>query len=260
MSTPNRRTQSASESDTPDNAADAPAVRMRGLRVVRGGNVVIHEMDLDIAAGRVTGLFGPSGCGKTTLMRAIVGSQRDVTGEITVLGQRAGTASLRSEVGYVTQAPSVYTDLTARENLGYFARVVGAPTARVQEVISTVGLDEHADRPAQHLSGGQRARVSLGVALLGTPRLLVLDEPTVGLDPLIRQELWAEFHRLAGEGVTLLVSSHVMDEAAQCDDLLLLREGRVVSQSSPAQLLAQTGAADMSDAFLRIIERDEVAA
>ncbi len=253
MSTPNRRTHSAS-------GQDAPAIRMRGLHVVRGGNVVIHDMDLDIAAGRVTGLFGPSGCGKTTLMRSIVGSQREVTGEITVLGRRAGAASLRSEVGYVTQAPSVYTDLTARENLGYFARVVGVPATRVQEVISTVGLGEHADRPTQHLSGGQRARVSLGVALLGTPRLLVLDEPTVGLDPLIRQELWAEFHRLASEGVTLLVSSHVMDEAAQCDDLLLLRDGRVVSQSSPAQLLAQTGAADMSDAFLRIIERDEVAA
>lgn len=233
-----------------------PAIHLEDVRVTRGRNRVLDGFDLDIAAGRVTGLFGPSGCGKTTLMRAIVGSQQNVVGDVRVLGLPAGSSALRSQVGYVTQAPSVYTDLTARENLAYFARVVGAPRSRVQEVITMVGLSEDADRPAASLSGGQRARVSLGVALLGSPRLLVLDEPTVGLDPVIRRELWEEFHRLAGAGVTLLVSSHVMDEARECDDLILMRDGHIVSQTTPEQLLAVTGARDPSEAFLRIIERE----
>lgn len=234
----------------------AAAIRLEDLHVTRGGNTVLHGLDLTIGAAQVTGLFGPSGCGKTTLMRSIVGSQQNAEGEVRVLGMPAGSSALRSQVGYVTQAPSIYTDLTARENLAYFARVVDAPSTRVQEVIATVSLEEAADRPTQSLSGGQRARVSLGVALLGSPRLLVLDEPTVGLDPVIRRELWEEFHRLAGAGVTLLVSSHVMDEARECDDLILMRDGHIVSQTTPEQLLAATGARDPSEAFLRIIERE----
>lgn len=240
--------------------ARAAAISLENVRVTRGDNQVLHGLDLDIAKGQVTGLLGPSGCGKTTLMRSIVGSQQHVDGTVTVLGQPAGSPALRSQVGYVTQAPSVYSDLTARENLSYFAQVVGAPHARVDDVIGAVGLAADADRPTVGLSGGQRARVSLGVALLGSPELLVLDEPTVGLDPVIRGELWQEFHRLAGAGVTLLVSSHVMDEAAECDVLLLMREGRLIADETPDALRRRTGEDDLGAAFLALIESDEAGA
>jgi ABC-2 type transport system ATP-binding protein len=234
---------------------DGVAIRIEGLHVVRGGVTVIPDLAVDVPAGSVTGLLGPSGCGKSTLMRSIVGTQRVAGGRVSVLGRPAGAASLRREVGYVTQAPSVYADLTARENLAHFSRVLGTDAARVEETIATLGLEGDADRPVASLSGGQRARVSLGVALLGEPRLLVLDEPTVGLDPLIRRELWDEFHRLAGRGVTLLISSHVMDEAAECARLLLMREGRIIHDSTPGELLRETGAADLSAAFLALIRR-----
>lgn len=233
-----------------------PAIVIEGLVVDRGGVRVLPGLDVRVSAGTITGLLGPSGCGKTTLMRSIVGTQRVVAGRVSVLGRPAGTPALRAEVGYVTQAPSVYEDLTARENLAYFARVVGASRGRPAEVIEAVRMGDHADRPTSRLSGGQRARVSLGVALLGQPRLLVLDEPTVGLDPVVRRELWDEFRRLAGAGATLLVSSHVMDEAAECDRLLLMREGRIVADSTPAAVLRDTGAPDLSTAFLRLVERE----
>lgn len=234
---------------------DDVAIAIDGLRVVRGGRTVIPDLAVRVPTGTVTGLLGPSGCGKSTLMRSIVGTQRVAGGSVTVLGRPAGTASLRREVGYVTQAPSVYGDLTARENLAHFARVLGVAPARVGATVATLGLEADADRPVGSLSGGQRARVSLGVALLGEPRLLVLDEPTVGLDPLIRRELWDEFHRLAERGVTLLVSSHVMDEAAECARLLLMRDGRIIHDSTPGELLRDTGAADLSAAFLALVRR-----
>ncbi len=236
---------------------DGVAIRIEGLHVVRGGRTVIPDLAVTVPAGTVTGLLGPSGCGKSTLMRSIVGTPRVAGGEVSVLGRPAGAASLRRDVGYVTQAPSVYADLTARENLHHFARVLRVPPARADRTIATVGLESDADRPVGSLSGGQRARVSLGVALLGEPPLLVLDEPTVGLDPLIRRELWDEFHRLAARGVTLLVSSHVMDEAAECARLLLMREGRIIHDSTPDELLRETGAHDLSRAFLDLIRRSE---
>jgi ABC-2 type transport system ATP-binding protein len=177
-------------------------------------------------------------------------------GEVTVLGQPAGSAPLRERVGYVTQAPSVYGDLTARENLHYFARVLGAPEERIDEALALVDMAGAADRPVGNLSGGQRSRVSLATALLGKPDVLVLDEPTVGLDPVLRRELWQTFHDLAGAGATLLVSSHVMDEAERCDELLLMRDGRVIASEPPASLLERTGAADVEEAFLRLIDED----
>jgi len=238
--------------------ADA-AVRVRNLRVVRGGRVVLHDLDFDIPAGSVTGLLGPSGCGKSTLIRSVVGVQVVAGGEIAVLGRPAGSRALRSRVGYVTQALSVYGDLTVRENLRYFAAVLGAPASDVERAIADVGLDGVADAVVGRLSGGQQARVSLATALLGTPELLVLDEPTVGLDPVLRRDLWELFHRLAGGGATLLVSSHVMDEAARCDRLLLMRDGRLLADESPAHLLAQTGTDDVESAFLRLVDRDVAA-
>jgi ABC-2 type transport system ATP-binding protein len=221
---------------------------------VRGGNLVLPDLSLEIARGRVTGLLGPSGSGKTTLIRAIVGVQIVEAGTVDVLGLPAGSPELRRRVGYVTQAPSVYVDLSVRENLAYFARVVGASDDAVPRAIDTVGLTEQTDQVVRTLSGGERSRVSLATALLGDPELLVLDEPTVGLDPVLRRDLWNAFRRLAETGTTLLVSSHVMDEADRCDDLVLLREGAVVATDTPAALRERTGRQDLETAFLDLAE------
>jgi ABC-2 type transport system ATP-binding protein len=230
------------------------AVSIRELRVVRGGNEVLHGVTLDVEPGVVTGLLGPSGSGKTTLLRCIVGVQIVAGGDVTVLGLPAGAEELRSRVGYVTQAPSVYGDLTVRENLSYFARLLEVQRSRIDRVVELVDLAAEADRITSALSGGQRARVSLATALLNEPKLLVLDEPTVGLDPVLRRDLWDFFHQLAGAGATLLVSSHVMDEAQRCDRLLLLREGGVLMAETPAGLLSRTGATSLDEAFLRLVE------
>ena len=231
------------------------AVRVRGLAVTRGGRPVLRDLDLEVAAGEVTGLLGPSGSGKTTLMRVLVGVQRTTAGTVEVLGEPAGSASLRSRIGYVTQQPSVYDDLTVAENLRFFARVVGVGRDRVAACLDTVGLEGSTDRLVGRLSGGQRSRVSLAVALLAAPELLVLDEPTVGLDPLLRRSLWDRFHALAATGVAVLVSSHVMDEAVRCDRLLLMRQGRLIADDTPAGLLAATGEADVESAFVALVER-----
>ena len=232
----------------------APAILVRSLRVERGGHEVLHGISLEVARGSVTGLLGPSGSGKSTLMRAIVGVQIVAGGEVEMLGAPAGTPAVRSRVGYLTQEPSVYLDLTVHENLRFFAQVLDAPRSRIGEVLATVGLEEYADRQVRRLSGGQLSRVSLATALLGAPEVLVLDEPTVGLDPVLRRDLWDAFQALAEGGATLLVSSHVMDEAARCHDIVLLREGEIIAAESPASLLARTGAADMDAAFLALVE------
>jgi ABC-2 type transport system ATP-binding protein len=237
--------------------ADAPAIAVRDLHVTRGDTVVLRGISVEVPAGAVTGLLGPSGCGKSTLMRAIVGVQIVASGTIEVLGEPAGSPSLRTGLGYVTQAPSVYGDLSVRENLVYFRRVLGAASERVDAVIASVGLERFADRVVDRLSGGQRARVSLATALLNEPDVLVLDEPTVGLDPVLRRSLWTIFHDLAAAGTSLLVSSHVMDEAGNCDRLLLMREGEILAAATPAQLREDTGEQDLGEAFLRTIERSE---
>ncbi len=234
-------------------AVTAEGVTVAGLVVVRGGAAVLRDLTFDVPPGEVTGLLGPSGCGKSTLMRAIVGVQQITAGSVTVFGEPAGSALLRSRIGYVTQAPSVYDDLTVSENLEFFARVLDVSRDRVAACLALVDLVEQRGKVVGRLSGGQRSRVSLAVALLGEPRLIVLDEPTVGLDPVLRQDLWATFHRLADEGAAVFVSSHVMDEAMRCDRLLLMREGRVIADDTPAGLLARTGATDIEHAFLDLV-------
>lgn len=232
------------------------AVTVRGLRVRRGGRDVLPGIDLDVPSGQVVGLLGPSGGGKSTLLRAIVGVQKIAAGEVTVLGLPAGSRELRGRVAYTTQSPSVYRDLTVRDNLRYLAGLYGASADDVQRAIEGVDLADHANARADALSGGQRSRASLAGALVARPELLVLDEPTVGLDPVLRRDLWDLFHRLAGDGATLLVSSHVMDEAARCDRLLLLRAGRILADETPDALLARTGARDAEGAFLALIDAE----
>ncbi|WP_406451376.1 ABC transporter ATP-binding protein [Streptomyces sp. NBC_00876] len=238
------------------------AVEARGLTVVRGSRTVLKGLDFTVGPGRITGLLGPSGCGKSTLMRAVVGTQAKVTGTLEVLGSPAGHPALRPRIGYVTQAPSVYTDLTVRQNLGYFAAILqpgrrhrDARRDAVSRAITEVDLTSHADALAGTLSGGQLARVSLAVALLGTPDLLVLDEPTVGLDPVLRRDLWNLFHRLAADrGTTLLVSSHVMDEAERCHRLLLMRGGEILADGTPEALRTASGTDTVEEAFLHLVD------
>jgi ABC-2 type transport system ATP-binding protein len=230
-------------------------ISIEGLSVSRGGRLVLPGISLEVKPGVVTGLLGPSGSGKTTLMRAIVGVQVVQAGRVSVLGAPAGSPENRWQVGYVTQDPAVYADLTVRENLRYFARIIDVPDDHVDEAVTTVELGDHVDQVVRTLSGGERSRVSLATALLGRPQVLILDEPTVGLDPVLRRDLWAMFHRQAEGGTTLLVSTHVMDEADRCDELLLMRDGRIVAAGSPDALRRETGSSDLENAFLALAER-----
>jgi ABC-2 type transport system ATP-binding protein len=232
------------------------AVSVERLRVVRGGREILRSLTFAVPTGEVVGLLGPSGSGKTTLMRSVVGLQRIAAGTASVLGRPAGAADLRRLVAYVTQAPSVYGDLSVRENLDFFGAILGAGREDEDAALATVGLAGYEGRVVAPLSGGEQARVSLATALLGGPRLLVLDEPTVGLDPVLRRDLWNTFHALAAAGSTLLVSSHVMDEADRCDRLLLLRDGSLLAEETPAGLLARTGARTLDAAFLRLVETE----
>ncbi|MDG4832062.1 ABC transporter ATP-binding protein [Solwaraspora sp. WMMD1047] len=236
------------------------AIEVRDLEIRRGKRPVLHGLSCRIPRGSVTGLLGPSGSGKTTLMRAVVGVQIVAGGTITVLGEPAGAPRLRHRIGYLTQAPSVYADLTVRENARYFAALHGVPAADADRAVADVGLAGAAGQLVGTLSGGQRSRASLACALVGGPELLVLDEPTVGQDPVLRADLWARFHALAAAGTTLLVSSHVMDEAARCDRLLLIRQGRLIAEDTPAAVRAAAGTDDLDEAFLRLIEASTRAA
>ena len=229
------------------------SVSIDHLTVVRGKRNALDDVSVRIARGTITGLLGPSGCGKTTLMRCVVGTQIIASGTVTALGRPAGSAELRSRVGYVTQDPTIYDDLRVIDNVRYFASLYGTGANAADDAISAVGLTDHRTAFCGNLSGGQRTRASLACALVTHPELLVLDEPTVGLDPVLRVDLWDQFHELARRGTTLLVSSHVMDEADHCGDLLLLREGRLLAHTTPRKLREDTGCTSLEEAFLSVI-------
>jgi ABC-2 type transport system ATP-binding protein len=234
------------------------AIEVDNLVVTRGKRRVLHGFTCNVPRGSVTGLLGPSGSGKTTLMRAIVGVQKVESGRVTVLGHPAGSTALRRQIGYLTQAPSVYADLTVRENARYFASLYGVSAGDADQTVANVGLGDAAGQLVGSLSGGQRARASLACALLGKPDVLVLDEPTVGQDPVLRHELWQQFHALAAGGTTLLVSSHVMDEAGRCDRLLLIRDGYLIADDTPDAVRTAAGTNDLDEAFLQLVlERDK---
>lgn len=230
-----------------------PAVTIDQLHVVRGKMPAVQDLSVRIARGTITGLLGPSGSGKTTLMRCIVGTQIVTGGSVTVLGHPAGARWLRHRVGYMPQDPTIYGDLRVIDNVRYFAGLCGADRQAADEIVEAVDLRTHRATRCANLSGGQRTRVSLACALVGRPDLLVLDEPTIGLDPVLRVELWGQFDALARRGTTLLVSSHVMDEADRCGDLLLMREGRLLAHTTPDRLRKETGCTSLEEAFLSII-------
>ncbi|WP_136609897.1 ABC transporter ATP-binding protein [Sinomonas albida] len=233
------------------------AIEAEGLTVRLRRTEVLHGLGFSVPEGRVTGLLGPSGSGKSTLMRSIMGVQRIAGGTLTVLGRPAGATSLRPEIGYMTQNAAVYNDLTVLDNVRYFAALHGRSRADARESVAAVGLSELEKRKAVDLSGGQFSRVSLACALVGAPKLLVLDEPTVGLDPVLRVDLWERFQSLADRGTTLLVSSHVMEEASRCDSLLLLRDGNLLAQLTPSELRERGRSQDLEQAFLGIIREVE---
>lgn len=231
------------------------AVDIDHLRVIRGKRPALHDFSVQIEKGSITGLLGPSGCGKTTLIRSIVGTQIVTSGTVTVLGRPAGSAELRRRVGYLPQDPTIYNDLRVADNVRYFASLYGFDSRAADAAIERVGLTDHRTAFCANLSGGQRTRVSLACALVCQPELLVLDEPTVGLDPVLRADLWDQFNDLACAGATLLVSSHVMDEADRCKDLLLMRDGNLLAHTTPTRLREDTGCTSLEDAFLSIIKR-----
>ena len=233
---------------------DILAIQGAALSVTKNKKPILNALDFSIKKGKITGLVGPSGSGKTTLMRTIVGVQYISKGTLRVLGCAAGDAALRSKIGYVTQSPSVYGDLTVEQNLQYFATIMRTSRAEIAHVIETVRLTDQSTQVVDTLSGGQKARVSLAVALLGDPELLVLDEPTVGLDPILREELWGLFRQLADSGKTLLVSSHVMDEAERCEQLLLIRDGMLIWNDTKDNLLDTTGTDTVGAAFIAAVQ------
>lgn len=237
-----------------DRRADI-AVDVDKLTVIRGKHTAIDDVSAQISRGTITGLLGPSGCGKTTLMRCLVGTQITTAGTVTVLGRPAGSAELRNRVGYVTQQPTIYDDLRVIDNVRYFAALTGAGKTAADTAIADVGLQDDRISLCSNLSGGQRTRVSLACALVSAPELLVLDEPTVGLDPVLRVDLWDQFQALARAGTTLVVSSHVMDEADHCSELLLMREGRLLAHTTPTQLREETSCSSLEEAFLTVIRR-----
>ncbi len=243
----------SSSSDELPRGGVEPAVVIEGLHVVRGKQAAVRDLSVRIARGTITGVLGPSGSGKTTLIRCIVGTQVIAGGTVTVLGHPAGAPILRHRVGYMPQDPTIYNDLRVVDNVRYFAGLCGADGRDAEEIIDAVDLRDHRDVRCANLSGGQRARVSLACALVGRPDLLVLDEPTIGLDPVLRVQLWEQFESLARRGTTLLVSSHVMDEADRCGNLLLLREGRLLAHTTPDRLRKETGCTSLEEAFLSII-------
>jgi ABC-2 type transport system ATP-binding protein len=240
-----------------ENSPGSAAVEVRNLSVTRNRKAILRDLNFAIPPGRITGLLGPSGSGKTTLMRAVVGVQRITAGSVHVLGRPAGHPSLRHDVGYVTQAPSVYGDLSVEANVRYFGAMHGRSRRQARQAIEAVGLAELARQKTRDLSGGESSRVSLACALVSEPRLLVLDEPTVGLDPVLRADLWARFRAMAEAGTTLLISSHVMEEASHCASLLLLRDGGLLAWLTPEELSRRGGSQDLEQAFLHIIRQTE---
>jgi len=234
-------------------ATTAPAISARGLTKRFGDIVAVDHLDLDLQPGRIYGLLGPNGSGKTTLIRCLLGLAKPTSGEASVLGVRMPDRENLARIGYMTQADGIYIELSVWENLRFFGALSGTgDKSAMDEVLELVELTSRRSAPALNLSGGMRRRLSLACALVHRPPVLFLDEPTVGIDPALRVQFWAYFRKLATDGATLVVSSHVMDEADRCDELLLMFHGKVLARGSGAQIREKAGTQDMEEAFLRL--------
>ena len=231
-------------------------VRLQNVHKSYGHTEVLHGIDLEIPAGQITGLLGPSGHGKTTMVNLIVGALRTTSGEIHVLGEPAPPRKVKTQIGYMPQSDALYDDLTASQNLRFFGSLYGLSRRVMDEaiprVLAAVSLQNEGSsrKTVGAFSGGMKRRLSLAIAMLHSPRLLVLDEPTVGLDPVHRIKLWKTFRELVAAGSTLLITTHVMDEAAGCDDIIMLHDGRVIARGAPHDLVAQAGTSNLEQAFL----------
>jgi ABC-2 type transport system ATP-binding protein len=236
--------------------AGADALEARDVRKRFGEVEALRGLSLTVRTGEIYGLLGPNGSGKTTFIRCLAGLVRPDAGTIRVLGSEPRSIIASGRLGYMTQAAALYPELSIDENLRFFAALSGAhdAQARIERALGTVDLLDRRKSVVSTLSGGMRQRVSLAAALLHDPSLLLLDEPTVGIDPALRREFWTHFRSLAAKGVTILVSSHVMDEAARCDRLGLIRDGRVIAEGSAAELVSRAGAEDLEAAFLALSE------
>jgi ABC-2 type transport system ATP-binding protein len=236
----------------------ATAIKINNVSVTLGENVqALRDITVELPAGKAIGFIGPSGAGKTTLIRSIVGRQKINAGSIEIFSLPAGASVLRNQMSYMTQELSVYPDLTVQENLQYFVIMSGHKKSEskkiIAEVLEAVDMQDKAHSLVRNLSGGQKQRASLAIALIGSPKLMVLDEPTIGLDPVLRDSLWQLFNKLTAQGTTLLVSSHSMDEAERCDDLVLIRDGELIAHSSPDELLKTTHSKTIEESFLKLV-------
>ena len=232
-------------------------VKIKNLSITLGGHVkALKQINLELPKGKITGFIGPSGAGKTTLIKCIVGGLKVPEGSVKVFNQRAGSIELRKVVRYMSQELSVYQDLTVKENLKYFSIISGLSRKEtnktINELLKTIDMQDKCNFLVSDLSGGQKQRVSLAISLIGSPKLMVLDEPTIGLDPALRESLWQLFHKIADQGTTLIISSHSMDEASRCEDLVLIREGTIIAKNSPKDLLNITNTKTVEQAFLKL--------
>ena len=245
--------------DTGQRPNATPAVRAEALVKAFGAIRAVDGVEFDLPPGRIYGLLGPNGSGKTTLIRLLTGMAHATAGHAEVLGVTMPSRPNLSRIGYMTQSDGIYPALTVGENVRFFAEVYGVDSeAAVRDALTLIDLADRAGSVAGTLSGGQRRRLSLACALVHRPTILFLDEPTVGIDPLLRVQFWAHFRSLVDAGTTIVVSSHVMDEADRCDELLFMRMGRIIARGSGEQLRHDAGTDDLEQAFLHFAGETEV--
>ncbi|MDP4107841.1 MAG: ABC transporter ATP-binding protein [Bacillota bacterium] len=231
-----------------------PSIVVNQVSKSFGKKEVLQNVDLTVVPGQIYGLIGPSGSGKTTLVKLIVGMDRPTKGDVRVLDTAVPNLKLLQKIGYMAQSDALYSDLTARENLAFFASLFKLnkqeQSKRIAYAADLVNLTAELSKKVQAFSGGMKRRLSLAIALIQDPQVLVLDEPTVGIDPELRLSIWQELYRLKNEGKTILVTTHVMDEAEKCDQLAMIRDGRLITSGSPAELKEQYGIQSLEEVFL----------